>query len=413
MANLYVIDDDFVLPDRGDEQDGPEKAVPAGDPDETVRLFHRYRQLTAEILGFEDEFPGPASEEDIAEAEEDLGFALPPDLRALYGIADGEGHQINSLFDRWEWFSLADLGDEDDEWLDISQEWQYEPWRRTLFDARVPNAVRRSALRPGWIRFAFDTGGNWLALDMDPGPEGRPGQVIAVGVDFGDGPAYVADSVTTFLRRLVEALERGDHRQHDRSLWIEADLPHEPGGHGVYSDGPPSLERAGQAEQAGPRVQEVRVTEVEDCAFLGALPDVLSLTLSGEGSPDLAPAGDRPVEYLRLDVESADLTGPARNPQLRSLSITCTRPVDLAPLRASPSLWALDIAGASVADLRTVARLKGLRFLAVTLEQWRELSELDDLPPLAVVGVHPDRPHPDSRDRTNWKVVHGEPPTER
>src|SRR4051812_589305 len=103
---LYVVDDDFVLPDRGDEQEGPESAVPAGDPDEAVRLFHHYRRLMAQILGYEEELPEPASEEDLAAMEEELGVALPPDLRALYGIADGDGDLVNPLFDRQEWLPL-------------------------------------------------------------------------------------------------------------------------------------------------------------------------------------------------------------------------------------------------------------------------------------------------------------------
>ncbi|MET7336024.1 SMI1/KNR4 family protein [Nonomuraea sp. NPDC005650] len=405
---LYVIDEDFVPPDRGDEQEGPESAVPAGDPDEAVRLFYHYRRLMAQILGYEEELPEPASEEDLAAVEEKLGLVLPPDLRALYGLADGDGDLVNPLFDRHEWLLLSEIGDQDDEWLDIAREWQYEPWRQTVFDTQPPNTVRRSPLRTAWIRFAFDTGGNWLAVDMDPGPNGRPGQVIKVGVDYTNGPTYVTDSVTTFLRRLVEALERGDYRSHDTSLWIDADLPDLPGEHSNYSDDRPSLARA---MQAGPHVQEVRVVDVEDCAFLAAVPDVCSLALSSKGSPDLTPLGGRSVEYLELDVDSPDLAAPARNRELRSLSVTCARPVELAPLRTMPNLWALDIAAASVADIATVTELKGLRYLEVTQDQWRELSELDDLPPLAVVGIHPHRPERDWPLSTDWVTVYDEPPS--
>ncbi|MFI0351989.1 SMI1/KNR4 family protein [Actinomadura sp. 9N407] len=405
---LYVIDEEFVPPDRGDEQEGPESAVPAGDPDEAVRLLHHYRQLMARILGYEEELPEPASEEALVAVEEELGVALPADLRALYGVADGDGDLVNPLFDRQDWLPLAEIGDLDDEWLDIAQEWRFEPWRRTVFDARPPHAVRRSPLRAGWIRFAFDTGGNWLAVDMDPGPNGRPGQVIKVGVDYVEGPVYVADSVTTFLRRLVEALERGDYRRRDKSLWIDTDLPDLAGRHGWYSGGPPSCARAGQA---GPRVQEVRVTDVEDCAFLAAMPEVCSLALSSRGSPDLTPLGGHPVEYLELDVESADLTAPARNRELCSLSVTCARPVELAPLRTVPHLWALDIAAAPVADIATVSELTGLRYLEVTRDQWRELSELGDLPQLALVGVHPHRPERDRPSRTTWVTTYDEPPS--
>ncbi|XVQ10462.1 SMI1/KNR4 family protein [Spirillospora sp. CA-255316] len=152
---LHVIDEGFVPPDRGDEQEGPESAVPAGDPDEAVRLFHHYRRLMAQILGYEEELPGPASEGDLVAVEEKLGVALPVDLRALYGIADGDGDLVNQLFDRHPWLSLAEIGDQDDQWLDIAREWHYEPWRQPVFDATPPGTVRRSQLRPGWIRFAI------------------------------------------------------------------------------------------------------------------------------------------------------------------------------------------------------------------------------------------------------------------
>lgn len=404
---LYVIDEDFVLPDRGDEQEGPEPAVPAGDPDEAVRLFHHYRRLMAQALGYEEELPEPASEEDLAGLEDRLGLALPPDLRALYGIADGDGDLINPLFDRQDWLPLAEIGDLDDEWLDIVQEWQHEPWRQTVFDTQPPNTVRRSPLRAGWIRFAFDTGGNWLAVDMDPGPDGRPGQVIAVGVDYCEGPVYLADSVTAFLCRLVEAVERGDYRHHDRNLWIEADLDRRPG-HTRYSDDRPSRARA---SQAGPHVQEVRVAGVEDCAFLDTVPEVRSLALSSKGSLDLTPLDGPPVEYLELDVEAADLTAPARNRELRSLSVTCKRPLELAPLRVVPHLWALDIAAAPVADIATVTELKGLRYLEVTHAQWQELAALGELPSLALVGIHPRRPKRDWPLPTDWIIVEDEPPS--
>ncbi|MBB3725008.1 hypothetical protein [Nonomuraea dietziae] len=40
----------------------------------------------------------------------------------------------------------------------------------------------------------------------------------------------------------------------------------------------------------------------------------------------------------------------------------------------------------------------------MTQDPWRELSELDDLPPPAVVGVHPHR-------GTAWGTTDDEPPS--
>lgn len=408
MATLYLLDENYVLPDRGDEEHGPESPEPAGDPDEAVRLFLRYRQLMAEILGYEDELNGPAPEEEIAEVEQRLGYALPPDLRALYRIADGEGRQTNSVFDRQVWENVRSVSSVDGDWVWISQEWEREPWAGTMPSPGFPGTVRRSVNRPGWLCFAFDTGGNWLAVDMDPGPKGHPGQVIAIGGDYTDGPAYIADSVTTFFRRLVEALGRGDYRTHEKHLWINSGLKRRSGEDiVVYSDASPSFARA---KAAGPHVQSVQVTDVEDCSFVAALPDVLTMTLSSDGSPDLSPLGDCAVEDLELDVGSADLTGLARNPELRSLSITCERPVDLTPLRAAPKLWKLDIAAAQVTDMAAISRLEGLRFLEVTRDQWREVSKLDDLPPLGAVAVHPVRPEREWRGRIDWDVDYDEAP---
>ncbi|SOD61604.1 Cell wall assembly regulator SMI1 [Streptomyces zhaozhouensis] len=409
---LHVRDEDFSLPDRGDEQVGPGSAAPAGDPDEAVRLFRVSRRLTAELTGSEDELPGPAGEEEIAALEDELGVALPPDLRALYGIADGEGFELAhpGVFCGWSWIGLSEAGALDDEWLDIKREWEYAPWGTPVRDADPPGAVRRSPLRDGWVRFADDTGGNWLAVDMDPGPNGRPGQVIAVGIDFAEGPLYVADSVTTLLRRLVEALERGDHQGPGDGAGITVDLPNFRTADTTYVARRPSPAEAEEA--GGALMRAARVSDVEDCAFLAALPEVREVTLHSDGSPDLTPLGDHPLEHLRLDVASADLTALARNAELRLLSLACSDPVDLRPLRTLPRLWALDLASATVADLAVVAELKELRFLEVTAEQWRELRERDDLPALALLGVHPEPPEEKVPALVDWTVVEDEPPWE-
>ena len=59
---------------------------------------------------------------------------------------------------------------------------------------------------PAWIPFATDSFGDYLAVDMAPGPNGRPGQVILIGRHQDRGPVYVADSVTELIRAHAEAL---------------------------------------------------------------------------------------------------------------------------------------------------------------------------------------------------------------
>jgi hypothetical protein len=52
-----------------------------------------------------------------------------------------------------------------------------------------------------------------------------------------------------------------------------------------------------------------------------------------------------------------------------------------------------------------------LRYLEVTQDQWRELSKLDGLPPLAIVGVHPHRPERDWPAPMGWVTTYDEPPS--
>ncbi|GAA2433643.1 hypothetical protein GCM10010191_54820 [Actinomadura vinacea] len=402
---LYICDDEASPPDRGDEQDAPASAVPAGDPEEAVRLFHELMRRRAEIFGHEERLPPPASGEELDALEEGIGFVLPADLRALYRVANGDGTLTTALFDHHPWIPVEEVGDEDDEWAKIAREWQYDPQRTPVLDAVPANAVRRSILRPGWIRFAHDTGGNWLAVDMDPAPDGRPGQVIGIGVDYGEAPLYIADSVTAFLRRLVEALERGDYTSDEDDLHIEAGLPDWYEAEDARSLNTDARSLAGSASR--PHLQKVGLTGVEDLGFLEALPNLRVAAFSGPGHLDLTPLRALPVEALELELESVDLAPLAGHAHVRSLTVRSKAPVDLAPLRTLPRLWALDVSAAPAADIATIAELPGLRYLEVCHDQWRKLC--DDLPALSVVGIRP----PEQEWRAGWTTVHGPPPSPR
>ncbi|MEU9110421.1 SMI1/KNR4 family protein [Streptomyces sp. NPDC048483] len=383
------LDGSLTPPDRGDEQDGPpSSATPAGDPDEAVRLLRRYLRLRAEIIGHEEELPPPADPSDLAALEEEIGVALPADLRALYGICDGDRPLETGLLNRWPWFGADQVANVHAHWEEWAErEWEDEPHMRPVFDANPPGAVRRSLNRPGWIPFAHSTGGDHLAVDMDPGPAGRPGQVIRTGVSHAQGPHYVADSITTFLRRLVEALERGDHTYEPGDLRYEADLPdrHEAEEAREWNvTGSPSL-----SPGAHPLVQRLRATHTNDLAFVRQAPSLNTLDLTCGTSLDLTPLRDVPLESVVLNLPSIDLTPLTLRSDLRALTLTARTPVDLAPLRGLPHLWALDISRAPVDSIEVIADLDNLCYLALRHDQWKELwRRTDRLPVLAAVRLH-------------------------
>ncbi|KAF1839080.1 cell wall assembly and cell proliferation coordinating protein [Decorospora gaudefroyi] len=60
-------------------------------------------------------------------------------------------------------------------------------WRQDLLsrqDSQPPNAVQKAYAHPAWIPLARDWGGNYLATDLAPGPNGTWGQIIIFGRDY-------------------------------------------------------------------------------------------------------------------------------------------------------------------------------------------------------------------------------------
>ncbi|TWU72166.1 Cell wall assembly regulator [Metarhizium rileyi] len=84
-------------------------------------------------------------------------------------------------------------------------------WRQNLLARQnsVPaNSVQKSYAHSGWIPLVRDWGGNNLAVDLAPGPNGRWGQVILFGRDY-DTKYVVARSWAAFLALVADDLNSG------------------------------------------------------------------------------------------------------------------------------------------------------------------------------------------------------------
>ncbi|MFD8380219.1 SMI1/KNR4 family protein [Streptomyces sp. NPDC059679] len=357
-GHVHVLRPDVRPPDAGDLQSGPVDLTQAGDAQEVVRLLWAYLRKRAEIFGwepgrlehFEDVLPAPWNAEEIDDYERKLGAPLPDDLRALYAVADGDGGDDGArLFDRHIWLDIDQVVSfrHADRWWAAGDTWQYHSLGSVRSDGLPRARARSSAYRPGWIIFAESTGGDFLAVDMDPAEGGRPGQVIRVGLHHDDGPVYVADSVTELLRLQLAALERGDYECDAASeeLWIDAGLPELPGDTIEGADG----EKDGGTEGAGA-------------------------------------ASEPPVHHADVTCD-AELSPLAGHPTLAAVTVRSTEPVSLAPLRDCPRLYGLDLSGAAVRDVEVAARIPGLRYLAMRPEQWRELIERAGPPPALAAAV--------------------------
>jgi cell wall assembly regulator SMI1 len=335
----------------------------AGDPERAVALLR--------AAGGDDLKP-PAGEAAIAAAEAELGFALPPDLRALYAVADGGGY----VMDDWRWSSLAELGNAELISAPRPGGWT-DRWQRVVLDADPFDTVRRATGHPGWIPFAEDHDGNFLAVDLAPARLGRPGQVIRVGNSYDNGPRYVAGSVTSLLageaRREVAA---------GRRLRLNRDDDLEP-------------------LRSQPDLQELLLYVADPgAAPLAALHRLRRLWSSGP--IELGQLRDLPVEDLAVGGDSS-LAPLAGHPALRSLTVWFgATPTTLAPLREVPNLHGLALdRAAAVADLETVAELSNLMYLELSFEQWQELRpalhRLDRLRAVTLAG------RPTARQAVEWR----------
>lgn len=147
---------------------------------------------------------GPADPAALEKAEEDLGFALPPSYRDFLRLHDGQNqeqvswlpnggylHRISECVATWR----HQLG-------------YYVPDNPVVLE---PKHERYYELvyHPRWLPIAgnrFWDGDN-LVLDMNPGPRGQEGQLLAFVTEC--DVALVGDSFDGFLARYVELIDAG------------------------------------------------------------------------------------------------------------------------------------------------------------------------------------------------------------
>lgn len=374
-----VLDPDYRLPlsDPGQEES---TAAPAGDPELAVARFHAYLERRAAILGRREQLPPPVSAAALDEAERRIGRSLPADLRALYLIADGDGigYEHRYLLGGDAWLSIEDLVAVHADLCDdlgelVRHDWELA-WNSVVFDADPPGTVRRAGGHPAWVPFATGEDGNYLVVDLAPAGNGRPGQVIRVGRDYDECPAYVADSVTSLLGRHLASLERGAYEQHDDHIALlepEPRLGPERIVGEIPGEVPPGLQAIHINDVAGP----------VDLAPLTAAANLRLLHLNRCATADLAPVRTLPVESLRVTLDGGDLTPLEAHRHLTSLELGTAGPIDIVPLRTVPNLRGLDLSRAVVHDLTVLADLPDLRYLALTARQWTALLDEGKAPP--------------------------------
>ncbi|MVN89123.1 hypothetical protein GO986_20495 [Deinococcus sp. HMF7620] len=144
----------------------------------------------------------PVDPLDVQAAEAALGQPLPVAVRQTYATHDGQDDILPGVLFGLTWLPLKRALQEHTTWMDLAQE-------DASLISKPDGAIRAVNFSQGWLPFATDGGGNGLAVDLDPGPAGTPGQVITYGPD--EQPRRVVSTdLTAFFAWAARAVEAGD-----------------------------------------------------------------------------------------------------------------------------------------------------------------------------------------------------------
>ena len=145
----------------------------------------------------------PASEASIAMFERTIGRAVPPELRELMRLADGQDEDF--VEQDLTWLPSARLLSVEA----IERSWaDARPWDRELETEELQDVerIRRLVRHPAWIPIAGDAEAD-LFLDLAPGPKGTVGQLISFVSE--SELKVIAPSLGAFFETYAGLIEEG------------------------------------------------------------------------------------------------------------------------------------------------------------------------------------------------------------
>ena len=149
-----------------------------------------------------------ASAKDISGAENTIGVRFPEYLKELYLTNNGDDNEamcgmimglhflsLDSLLN--EWMGLKKIAD--DPKINNSGSFSSTPMA----------SIKRCYADAKWIPFCTDGSGNFIGIDLAPGPNGKAGQIINFGRDEGN-KAVLAKDLNAFFERLIRIIKSDD-----------------------------------------------------------------------------------------------------------------------------------------------------------------------------------------------------------
>ena len=154
-----------------------------------------------------------ASEEQFVEVEKQLGVMLLDDFKSMYRVHNGQfpatRDRVAALFGGDIFLPLQNP------FPSVVDCWklQFQKYHGEEFSISKPGGyIKRLLCNQNWIPFADGGDGEYIGIDLDPGPLGAAGQVIA----FGRETNYVlSSSLNEFLTWFASMLDSGRYEVKD------------------------------------------------------------------------------------------------------------------------------------------------------------------------------------------------------
>lgn len=183
----------------------PPSPAPADVQAVWTRLEH---WLADHLAALANDLAPSATEADLEALADRTGLALSEDLRAVYRRHDGQQSPVPGLFFGLRFLSASEAGDEWARWAELLRD-DPDLAADVTVDSVPEGAVRPVYFFESWLPVATDGAGNGLAVDLDPGPNGTPGQVITFGADE-PTRRVVAASLPDFVGWCAQTCEAGE-----------------------------------------------------------------------------------------------------------------------------------------------------------------------------------------------------------
>jgi len=155
-------------------------------------------------------FRGPASPEELAKLEKDLGFPVPAELREFLAVRNGQAPEsLCGTLRGWIFLGAAGIGKFAKTMARLKSAGDFEDQQ-----ARGDGKVKSDWWNERWVPFLESPGGDYLCVDMDPDANGKACQIIEFCHDY-EKRSVEAGSLEELLKEFGEDLEGDNYTVED------------------------------------------------------------------------------------------------------------------------------------------------------------------------------------------------------